>query len=202
MSEQQFQAEVMDELRQQQENDMETISTATARYKVLREMDVNEYVEKKGDLTYLSWTWAVDQLLLQDPMAVWEFPEPRVYNDTMMVFCNVTALGKTMRMQLPVMDNRNAAIVNPNTRKISDATMRCLTKCIACFGIGLYIYAGEDLPALDTTPLTDKIQTATTMSELQEFFTASLLACGKDKRAQSVVITAKDSMKLKLGGKA
>ena len=200
MSQQQFQAEVMDELRQQQENDMET----TATYKVLREIDVNKYTEKKGQLTYLSWTWAVDQLLLQDPMAVWEFPEPRVYNDTMMVFCNVTALGKTMRMQLPVMDNRNAAIVNPDARKISDATMRCLAKCIACFGIGLYIFAGEDLPQVefDTTPLVDKIKTATTMSELQEFFTASLSACGKNKEAQAVVIATKDSMKAKLGSKS
>lgn len=199
MSEQQFQAEVMDELRQQQENDMET----TATYKVLREIDVNKYTEKKGQLTYLSWTWAVDQLLLQDPMAVWEFPEPRVYNDTMMVFCNVTALGKTMRMQLPVMDNRNAAIVNPDARKISDATMRCLAKCIACFGIGLYIFAGEDLPQVefDATPLVDKIKTATTMAELQEYFTASLSACGKNKEAQAVVIATKDSMKAKLGSK-
>jgi hypothetical protein len=200
MSEQQFQQTVMDELRQQQENDMET----TATYKVLREIDVNKYTEKKGQLTYLSWTWAVDQLLLQDPMAVWEFPEPRVYNDTMMVFCNVTALGKTMRMQLPVMDNRNAAIVNPDARKISDATMRCLAKCIACFGIGLYIFAGEDLPQVefDATPLVDKIKTATTMSELQEYFTASLSACGKNKEAQAVVIATKDSMKAKLGSKS
>ena len=200
MSEQQFQAEVMDELRQQQENDMET----TATYKVLREIDVNKYTEKKGQLTYLSWTWAVDQLLLQDPMAVWEFPEPRVYNDTMMVFCNVTALGKTMRMQLPVMDNRNAAIVNPDARKISDATMRCLAKCIACFGIGLYIFAGEDLPSVefDAAPLVAKIKTAKTMAELQEFYTASLSACGKDKAAQILVIKAKDDMKAEIASKS
>jgi hypothetical protein len=131
----------MDELKQQ-----DTIMTT---YAELRKINVNDFTEKKGQLTYLSWTWAVDQLLMQDPQAVWEFPEPKVYNDTMMVFCNVTALGKTMRMQLPVMDNRNAAITNPDARKISDATMRCLAKCIACFGIGLYIFAGEDLPQID-----------------------------------------------------
>jgi hypothetical protein len=141
MSQQQFQAEVMDELKQQ-----DTIMTT---YAELRKINVNDFTEKKGQLTYLSWTWAVDQLLMQDPQAVWEFPEPKVYNDTMMVFCNVTALGKTMRMQLPVMDNRNNAITNPDARKISDATMRCLAKCIACFGIGLYIFAGEDLPQID-----------------------------------------------------
>jgi len=59
MSEQQFQAEVMDELKQHQENTM-------SNYKKLREINVNEHTEKKGQLTYLSWTWAVDQLLLQD----------------------------------------------------------------------------------------------------------------------------------------
>ena len=79
----------------------------------LRAINVNEYVEKKGALKYLSWTWAVDTLLQNDPQATWEFPEPKYFGDTVMVFCNVTALGKTMRMQLPVMDNRNNAIPNP-----------------------------------------------------------------------------------------
>lgn len=121
-------------------------------YKKLREINVNEHTEKKGNLTYLSWTWAVDQLLMQDDTATWEFPEPKYFGQSVMVFCNVTALGKTMKMQLPVMDNRNNAIINPDSRKISDATMRCLAKCIACFGIGLYIYAGEDLPQGEDTP--------------------------------------------------
>lgn len=117
-----------------------------ATYNELRKINVNEHTEKKGQLTYLSWTWAVDTLLQHDSSATWEFPEPKYFGETVMVFCNVTAFGKTMKMQLPVMDNRNNAIVNPDARKISDATMRCLAKCIACFGIGLYIYAGEDLP--------------------------------------------------------
>lgn len=121
-------------------------------YKKLREINVNEHTEKKGNLTYLSWTWAVDQLLMQDDTATWEFPEPKYFGQSVMVFCNVTALGKTMKMQLPVMDNRNNAIINPDSRKISDATMRCLAKCIACFGIALYIYAGEDLPQGEDTP--------------------------------------------------
>jgi DNA polymerase III alpha subunit len=49
-------------------------------------------------------------------------------------------------MWLPVMDNRNKSIVNPTSREISDARMRCLVKAIALHGLGLYIYAGEDLP--------------------------------------------------------
>lgn len=121
-------------------------------YSELRKINVNEHTEKKGNLTYLSWAWAVDQLLENDPTATWVFGTPVVYNETMMVSCKVYAFGKTMEMQLPVMDNRNNAVKNPDSRKISDAQMRCLTKCIACFGIGLYIYAGEDIPSDDEPP--------------------------------------------------
>lgn len=116
-------------------------------YLELRKINVNEHTERKGNLTYLSWTYALDILLQNDPMATWKFLEPIVYNDTMMVRTEVSALGKILEMQLPVMDNRNNAIKSPDARKISDSQMRCLAKNIACFGIGLYIYAGSDLPS-------------------------------------------------------
>ncbi len=182
MSQQQFQAEVMDELKQQ-----DTIMTT---YAELRKINVNDFTEKKGQLTYLSWTWAVDQLLMQDPQAVWEFPEPKVYNDTMMVFCNVTALGKTMRMQLPVMDNRNNAITNPDARKISDATMRCLAKCIACFGIGLYIFAGEDLPQidLDVEAILADLGKAKDKAALTVAYKKAMNDCKGTKSAEELVI--------------
>jgi hypothetical protein len=83
----------------------------TIDFNDLRKINVSEHIEKKGNLSYLSWTYAVDTLLQQDPQATWEFPEPKIWNDTIMVFCNVTAFGKTMRMQLPVMDNRNNSII-------------------------------------------------------------------------------------------
>ena len=135
-------------------------------YNELRTLNVNEHTEKKGQLTYLSWTYAVDTLLQNDPSATWNFSPPMIYNDTIMVRVEVTAFGKTMQMQLPVMDNRNQAIKAPDARKVSDAQMRCLAKCIACFGIGLYIYAGEDLPieeapqpiALDTQEADEMLQ--------------------------------------------
>jgi len=182
MSQQQFQAEVMDELKQQ-----DTIMTT---YAELRKINVNDFTEKKGQLTYLSWTWAVDQLLMQDPQAVWEFPEPKVYNDTMMVFCNVTALGKTMRMQLPVMDNRNNAITNPDARKISDATMRCLAKCIACFGIGLYIFAGGDLPQidLDVDAILADLGKAKDKAALTVAYKKAMNDCKGTKSAEELVI--------------
>lgn len=183
MSEQQFQAEVMDELKQQQETIMTT-------YAELRKINVNEHTEKKGQLTYLSWTWAVDQLLLQDPSATWEFPEPKCFGESVMVFCNVTALGKTMKMQLPVMDNRNNAIANPDARKISDATMRCLAKCIACFGIGLYIYAGSDLPEMDidADSILLEMGKAADKDALKVAYKKAMADCQGDKKAEALVI--------------
>jgi hypothetical protein len=120
----------------------------------LAAIDVGEHIEKKGNLSYLSWAWAVDRLLREDPAANWEFHEPKYYGDTVMVSVTVTAFGKAVNMQLPVMDNKNNAIKNPDARKISDAQMRCLVKAIACHGLGLYIYAGDDLPQDDRDPLT------------------------------------------------
>jgi hypothetical protein len=113
----------------------------------LRELNVSEFIEKKGNLSYLSWTHAVDVLLQNDPDAIWDFPEPTFYKGgSVMVHCIVYAFGKTVRMHLPVMDYKNNSLIDPSSRQISDAMMRCLAKCIACFGIGLYIYSGDDLP--------------------------------------------------------
>lgn len=122
-------------------------------YTKLAAIDVGNHIEKKGNLSYLSWAWAVDRLLREDPAANWEYHEPKYFGDTVMVSVTVTAFGKPVTMQLPVMDNKNNAIKSPDARKISDAQMRCLVKAIACHGLGLYIYAGEDLPADDRDPL-------------------------------------------------
>lgn len=115
-------------------------------YPEIAAIDVNGKTERKGQLTYLSWAWAVDQLLRLDPTATWEYKEPVYFKETLMVFCSVTAFGKTMTAQLPVMDNRNKAIANPDAFAVNTAMQRCLAKAIALHGLGLYIYAGEDLP--------------------------------------------------------
>jgi hypothetical protein len=117
-----------------------------SKYLELRKIDVSEHIEKKNNLSYLSWAWAVDTLLQQDPSATWEYKKPAQFGETLMVFCSVTAFGKTMTAQLPVMDYRNKAIVNPDAFSVNTAMQRCLAKAIALHGIGLYIYSGEDLP--------------------------------------------------------
>lgn len=127
---------------------MDSTDTATlSSFERLAAINVNEQVEKKGTLSYLSWAWAVDRLLRADPGATWEYLAPDRFEDgTVLVYCRVTAFGKAMQMQLPVMDYRNKAIANPDAFAVNTAMQRCLVKAIALHGLGLYIYAGEDLP--------------------------------------------------------
>ena len=121
-------------------------------YEEVAAINVNDYIEKKGQLSYLSWAWAIDQLLRLDPEASWEYTEPATFADgTMMVFCTVTAFGKARTMQLPVMNYQNKAIPNPDAFAVNTAMQRCLVKAIALHGLGLYIYAGEDLPPGEET---------------------------------------------------
>ena len=113
----------------------------------LAALDCGPYIEKKHGLSYLSWAWALDQLLRVDPLATWCYGEPtRHGGDTMMVYCTVRAFGQDRTMQLPVMDHRNKAIPNPDAFAVNTAMQRCLVKAIALHGLGLYIYAGEDMP--------------------------------------------------------
>jgi hypothetical protein len=118
-------------------------------YAELRKINVNEHIEKKNGLSYLSWAWAVDTLLQNDPTATWYYGQPVTFGESVMVFCTVNAFGKSMTAQLPVMDYRNKAIQNPDAMSVNTAMQRCLAKAIALHGLGLYIYAGEDLPEED-----------------------------------------------------
>ena len=117
------------------------------KYSELAAINVNEHVEKKMNLSYLSWAWAVDTLLRHDENASWVYTEPTIYKDgTMMVFCTVTAFGRSRTSQLPVMDYKNKAIPEPDAFQVNVAMQRCLAKAIALHGVGLYIYSGEDIP--------------------------------------------------------
>lgn len=120
--------------------------TETNHFIELAAVNVNDRVEKKGNLSYLSWAWAVEQLLRKDPAASWSYGSPIMWGDTVMVVCTVTAFGIARTMQLPVMDHRNKAIPSPDAFAVNTAMQRCLVKAIALHGLGLYIYAGEDLP--------------------------------------------------------
>ena len=118
----------------------------------LLKINVNDHLEKKGNLSYLSWAWAWAEVLKIDPAASWVAHEwadrPAMFlpDGSAMVKVSVTVKGDTKLCVLPIMDNRNRAIQNPDAFAVNTAIMRCLAKAIAMHGLGLYIYAGEDLP--------------------------------------------------------
>ncbi len=116
----------------------------------LNALDLSEYHDKKGNFTYLSWTDAWKILMEHYPFATYEFqPETYENNGTVMSHC-IVRIGHLERyMWLPCMDIRNNSVANPTTRQIQDSRMRCLVKCLAMFGLGGYIFRGEDLPSAD-----------------------------------------------------
>ena len=140
----------------------------------LLKLDVNEMTEKKNGLTYLSWSHAWKVAIQNDSEAVYEVDKydgkPFLFDENLgyMVSTNVTMFGKTKAMQLPVMDGANKAMKNVSYKyttkyngektveaatmfDINTAIMRCLVKNLALFGLGLYIYSGEDLPDTDAS---------------------------------------------------
>ncbi len=127
-------------------------------------INVNDKTEKKGNLTYLSWApaWAEFKKLYPDASyKINEFDGTFCSgNEKMgyMVQTSVTADKRTHDMWLPVMDMRNNTILQPKMTEINKSIMRCLTKNLAMFGLGLYIYAGEDLPEVPKNfqPITAK----------------------------------------------
>jgi hypothetical protein len=186
--------------------------------------NVNENTEKKNGLTYLSWAWAWAEALKADPEASYkiEMFGDKCYmdiNGTAMVFVTVTLFGKPMMCQLPVMDSYNKSITVEGTTtvnkygkeittkldsfNVNTAIMRCMTKALSLHGLGLYIYAGEDLPEgegsdIDVNSMIDHlaaIEAASTIEELKDVYTTAYSACGSDKTWQKKVIDAKEKRK-------
>jgi len=190
---------------------VESQSSATNIEWNLLKLNVNEHTEKKQNLTYLSWAWAWQEALKADPKASFRVhtfstaqdgasPVMNI-NGTGMVWVDVTLNGTTRTGFLPVMDHRNKPIPEPDAFQVNTALMRCLTKTLALFGLGLYIYAGEDLPEgepevvpevkqeakkavqepkvdanleLFAEKMKEMVTIATTKDELREFWKANL----------------------------
>jgi hypothetical protein len=125
--------------------------TAPNSFARLYALNVNDHVEKKGGFSYLSWPYAVAQLRLADPNATWEVRRfdglPYLATEAgVFVEVAVTYAGVTLSQIHPVLDSRNRPLMAPNSFEINTSIQRCLVKAIALHGLGLYIYAGEDLP--------------------------------------------------------
>lgn len=164
-------------------------------FELMSEKNVNDKVESKNGLSYLSWAWAWNEVKKIDPNANYEIHENAegnpFFSSSLGIDCkvSVTILGNTHTMRLPVMDGTNKAmketsytyqvnkyeyvngkkqLVGKEDKTVEAATafdvnktiMRCLVKAIAMHGLGLYIYAGEDLPesSEDSSPIKAKDQ--------------------------------------------
>lgn len=123
-------------------------------FEVLNAIDCSEHIEKKNGLTYLSWAWAWQILKKHYPAAIYTIYESanglNYHTDgrTCWVKTGVTVEGIEHIEYLPVMDFRNASILVDKVTSfdVNKAIQRSLTKAVARHGLGLYIYAGEDLP--------------------------------------------------------
>lgn len=121
-------------------------------FEVLAAVDCSAYTEKKGKFTYLSWPFAVSELLKRHPTATWRVIETQdgsPYWKTQagcFIKVGVTVEG-VERVQIhPILNSANKTIAQPNAFDVNTSIQRALVKAIALHGLGLYIYAGEDLP--------------------------------------------------------
>jgi hypothetical protein len=160
-------------------------------FDVLSAINLSDKVEKKSNLTYLSWAWAWAEVKKEYPDATYEVKgdpitqKPYFYDENLgyMVMTEVTIKEETLEMWLPVMDGANKAMLStPYTYKtkfgeksveaatmfdINKTLMRCLVKNLAMFGLGLYIYAGEDLPESEPTPAPAPVKPASDLEDLK-----------------------------------
>ena len=147
-----------------------------AVYSVLSKIDVSKYVEKKGKLSYLSWSHAWGILLAKFPDSTYKVYENKdeynYFHDGKFAWVKTGVIvdGIEMIEYLPIMDFRNQSIPveKVNSMDANKAIQRSLTKCIARHGLGLNIYSGEDLPMGNEEP--PVIEPKVNKSELQKDF--------------------------------
>jgi len=147
---------------------------STSVWAKLSAIDCSAHVDRKGQFSYLSWTWAFAMAKEHYPEASYTVDDDVVYPDgTMEVRCTVTIEGLSHQMWLPVLDFKNRAVSGPNAFDINSSRMRVLTKCLAMFGLGHYIYAGESTPqeaAPDISAEVDALNKSETLDQLREAF--------------------------------
>ena len=172
-------------------------------WEVLSSINVNDKIEKKNGLTYLSWSWAWAEVKKRYPSATYRIyrnPDTKQPYDFTpevgyMCYTYVTIEGQELEMWLPVMDYRNKSMINnATTFDINKTIMRCLVKNLAMFGLGHYIYSGEDLPegdnSLSSQPTAPKPPTNTRkpLKSGTDLFNRAITALGKGETTIDKVI--------------
>jgi hypothetical protein len=177
-------------------------------FEVLSAINVNEHTEKKNGLTYLAWAWAWQEVKKNYPDATYTIYENangmNYHTDgrTCWVKTGVTICGLEHIEYLPVMDYRNASIPVDKVTSfdVNKAIQRSLTKAVARHGLGLYIYAGEDLPESQSTgddkfgAAINEISSAKDEDELKEVYYKYEKQYKNDKRFINAVKNRKDEL--------
>jgi hypothetical protein len=167
----------------------------------LNAVDVSAHVEKKGSFSYLSWAYAVAELKKRHPEASWRIIRydslPFLKTELGYFVEAEVCVGGVCHSQIhPVLNSRNQPIEKPTVFDINTSIQRALVKAIALHGLGLYIYAGEDLPEVKKAEVdkeaSDKILACKSLEELKTVFESLT----PEQRAG--VKDAKDQMKAKL----
>lgn len=152
-------------------------------FTALNEIDCSANMEKKGNFSYLSWPFAIAELKNKHPGATWEVKRfdgmPYCKSELgYFVEVEVTVAGVTHSQIHPVLNNRNKPIEKPTVFEINTSIQRCMVKAIALHGLGLYIYAGEDLPQISDSSIDSSLNSASTVEEIEDIYRS----LPKDKR--------------------
>ena len=169
----------------------------------LSRFDVSKEVEQKGRFDYLSWAWAWAYVKEKYPSATFEkhifrdnqdnpLPFMRDTKGHTYVAVTVTIQGLSHTEIMPVLDFRNKSVPHPDGFEVNKAHQRCLVKAIAFHGLGLNLYAGEDLP-LDLDDDTDDIirdfRAATTIDDIDKAWRSHATSIGKLSKSSKQQIT-------------
>ena len=119
-------------------------------FKTLNNVDIKGLTKEKGKFSYLSWSNAVREVSKIFPQIEWSMTKwdslPYLKTDLgYFVECSVTIQGLTKTQMMPVLDNKNQTMVSPKANNINNSQMRALTKAIALHGLGIDLWAGEDI---------------------------------------------------------
>ena len=138
----------------------------------LDQVDITRHIEQKGKFNYLSWAYAVRELKKRHPEATWVVHEYGVNSVPFIstecgFFVKVTVIVNDVEMTQvhPVLDHQNKPIPTPNSFQINTSIQRCLAKAIALHGLGIHLFAGEDLPP---SPPLDERQVQTLLDALKD----------------------------------
>lgn len=132
-------------------------------FKVLSGIDISSMIQKKGQFFYMPWSNAVREITKNYPEFSWEFTsyEGLPYLKTELgyfVECSATIGEQTKKQMMPVLDFKNQTNQSPSASDINKSQMRALAKVISLFGLGLDLWAGEDLVGYDQIDRTEEMK--------------------------------------------